>query len=184
MYRLSDFYKRDTYFVFNNEYNLIDRFDLINSKIIEAKEPIRFDVDKIDDYISEYDILPTFTSPLVSTKFKNTFEDLIGKNDAQFLSSTIFDEKGNKNDSFYVFNILKTIPMLDKERSIYEVDEDGFYSIKKAYFIPDGLKTSIARMEEHKSYIIVKEEFKRRCEEANLKGVNFIEEGHTIYTDL
>lgn len=43
---------------------------------------------------------------------------------------------------------------------------------------------SIVRMAEHKSYIIVSDDFKKRCEEAKLNGINFIPEGYTIYKDI
>jgi len=53
------------------------------------------------------------------------------------------------------------------------------------YCKPNGLKDfQIVIMEEHKSYILVSEEFKDRCEQANLRGINFLGEGYSIYTDL
>lgn len=184
-YRLSDFYKRDVYFVFNNESNLVNRFSLFNGKIIEVEKPLIYNVDLIDDYINEYDILPTFDAPLISEKLKFQIENLCDRNEIQFLNSIIIDKKNKQNNNFYVLNILNSVPALDKENSVYEVDEDGYYDIKK-FYIDNKLfgDLTIARMEEHKSYIIVSDEFKKRCEEANLKGLNFIEEGHSIYTDV
>jgi hypothetical protein len=184
-YRLSDFYKRDVYFVYNNELNNINRFNLINSKLIETNQSLIYEVGKIDSYINDYDILPTFDAPLVSHKFKSILEEFCGKDEIQFVEAVIIDKNNNKNDNFFALNILNSTESLDKERSVYEVDEDGFYTIKKAFYTSNSLDNkSIARMKEHNSYIIVTEEFKKRCEEVGLKGVEFVEEGHTIYTDL
>jgi hypothetical protein len=184
-YELSEFYKRDVYFVFDIENNSINRFSLVNDEFIQANSPLKYKVNKIDNYINEYDILPTFDAPLVSSRFKNSFEILASKNEVQFIDVIISDDKGNENNNFFALIILNSNLALDKERSVFEVDEDNFYTIKKAYFIENALEEkSIIRMKEHKSYIIVTEEFKRICEDANLKGFNFIEEGHSIYTDL
>ena len=184
-YRLSDFYKRDVYFVFNTELNSVNRFSLFNSETIEVGKPLVYNVDLIDDYINKYDILPTFDAPLISEKLKLQIENLCDSNEIQFLNSIIIDKKNNQNNNFYVLNVLNTVPILDKEKSVFDVDEDNYYDIHKLYIKSNSLEDySIVRMEEHKSYIIVTEEFKKRCESANLKGVEFIEEGHSIYTDI
>ena len=57
--------------------------------------------------------------------------------------------------------------------------------MKKIFFLTDALnKFSIIRMKEHKSYIIVTEEFKNICEKSNLKGIRFLSEGDSIYTNV
>ncbi|AMA50403.1 MULTISPECIES: imm11 family protein [Flavobacterium] len=184
-YQLSDFYKRDVYFVYNIELNKIHRFDLVNCKAIESNDLLIYNIDKIDIYLNDYDILPTFDAPLISAKFKILLENICNKEEIQFINTIIIDKNKNENKNFYILNILNKAEVLDKEKSTYEVDEDDFYTIQKAYYIPNSLgEKSIVRMEEHKSYIIVNEEFKKRCEEAGLKGVEFVEEGHTIYTDI
>jgi hypothetical protein len=183
-YQLSEFYKRDVSFVFNEETNGIGYFDLMNGDKVNYEKLIYYDVDRMDKYITNYDILPTIGAPLVSEKFKNTFNHLQGK-EFDFFEVEIKDEKGNVNKDFYSFNIINSIPCMDNEKSIIEKTRYGTISIKKLYITPNSLKDySIVRMKEHKSYIIVSEEFKKRCEEANLKGVEFIEEGHSIYTDI
>ena len=79
-------------------------------------------------------------------------------------------------------NILQLIPCLDKEKSIFEIDEDNYYSIKKWFIEAQKMESySIVRMKEHSSYIIVSEEFKKTCEREKLKGFNFTEEGYSIW---
>ncbi|WBX75037.1 hypothetical protein PG911_10245 [Tenacibaculum ovolyticum] len=183
-YQLSEFYKRDVSFVFNEETNGLDYFGLMNGDKVNYEKMIYYDVDKLDKYINNYDILPTMGAPLVSEKFKNTFNHLL-REEIDFFEVEIKDEKGNVNKDFYCFNIINSISCMDNEKSIVEKTRYGTISIKKLYIEPNSLKEySIVRMEEHKSHIIVSKEFKERCEEANLKGIEFIEEGHSIYTDL
>jgi hypothetical protein len=150
---------------------------------LDFPSPLIYTVDKIDSYIESYDVLPTIGIPLVIKKWKDTFRDLDEK-EFQLLDVIIKDKQGNENRDFFALNILHILPCLDKKKSIFEVDEDGDYDIKKFYIIPDDLQNhSIIRMKEHTSYIIVTEDFKKRCDEAYLKGINFIEEGHSIYND-
>jgi hypothetical protein len=82
-------------------------------------------------------------------------------------------------------NILNILPVMDKEKSIFEYKKYGeanILSIKKLYIINNGLKEhSIIRLKEHASYIIVSEEFKNRCIKEKLKGLNFLEVGYSIY---
>ncbi|WP_423740481.1 imm11 family protein [Flavobacterium columnare] len=183
-YRFSTFYKRDVNFVYEQELNSISWMNLRSGAILETKTPLVYTVDKIDAYIGEYDFLPVIGIPLVSDKVVAIFEHL-NKQHLQFIPVVIKDKLGNQNTKFYALNILNTVPCLDKEKSIFELDEDDDYDIKKFFIKPDSLLNySIVRMEEHRSYIIVTEEFKRYCEEAGLKGVEFIEEGNSIYTDI
>lgn len=181
-----DFYKRDTAFAFDEEKNQIDSLMLRNGQALSFNKPLEFEVDKIDNYIESYDLLPTHDTPLVSTRFKNIFKDLTG--DVQFINAVIVDKKKKTNENFYVLNILNVLPLMDMNKSIFEIEKYGkaeIMSIKKLYLIEGSLKEhTIVRMKEHRSYIIVTEEFKKRCEKAGLKGIDFIEEGHSIYTDL
>ncbi|TXI13347.1 MAG: hypothetical protein E6Q66_10100 [Pedobacter sp.] len=185
-FRFSDFYKRDTAFAFSEEKNQFDLYTLPPGLPLKVDKPIEFEVDKIDSYIESYDLLPTHDTPLVSARFKKLFEYLT--NDLQFVNTVITDKKNNRNESFYYLNILNVLPLMDKNKSVFEIEIYGkteTMNIKKLYIIEESLKThSIVRMEENDAYIIVTEEFKKRCEEAHLKGINFIEEGHSIYTDL
>ena len=173
-YEFTAFYKRDTYFVYSED-NAIDWIEFETGGSKKNIQQIIYNVDKIDTYIDKYDVLPTMGLPLVSSKFKEVFTDLISI-DIEFFSTTIIDEKGNKNENFYAMNILNVIPCLDKEKSIIETKEYGI-TIKKLRIIPNALKNySIARMEEHASYIIVTEDFKRKSNEGKLKGIKFISE--------
>lgn len=184
-YQLSTFYKRDIYFQYAEENSILyDAFE--KGESVDFKKEIIYLIDKIDDYLNDYDILPTYNTPLVSSKFMNLFKN--HEKEVQFLKATIIDKKGNRNNTYYVPNILNMVPCLDKERSIIEEKKYGSASImtiKKLYITPNSIQDfSIIRMKEKKSYIIVTEEFKRRCEDAKLKGFNFIEEGHSIYKDI
>lgn len=183
-FEFSDYYKRDTTFVLNEDKSDINISTLKAGQLININKPLVFNVDRIDSYIDMYDLLPTFNTPLVSVRFKNTFNDL--KDDIQFVNTLIIDEKNNHNEDYYFMNILNVLPVMDKNTSVFEIKKYGkaeVLKIKSLYIV--GLKGhSIVRMAEHKSYIIVTEDFKKRCEGANLKGINFIEEGHTVYTNL
>ena len=183
-YRFSTFYKRDVNFIYNQEINEISWLNLRAGSYLEVQGTLIYTVDKIDSYIGDYDVLPTIGIPLVSKKWKGTFKDL-NKKDFQLLDVVIKDKLGRENSDFFALNILHILPCLDKNRSIFEIDEDNDYEIKKFYIIPDSLQNhSIIRLKEHSSYIIVTEEFRKRCIDAHFKGINFVEEGHSVYTDL
>lgn len=85
-------------------------------------------------------------------------------------------------------NILKIVPCLDEERSVVETKKYGsaiIKVIKQLYIAPNSIQNSLmVRMKEKTSYIIVTEQFKKLCESANLKGINLIEEGASIYTNI
>mgnify|MGYP000855585376 CR=1 FL=1 len=181
-YKLSHFYKRDVSFAYSEEQNPINWLDFRSGEKINVKTPLVFKVDKLDDYIHTFDILPTIGVPLVSYKFKELFLHLSDSMEIEFLPTNIIDTNGNNNDAFFALNILHLVPCLDKEKSIFEIDSDGYYSIKKWFVNPQELKSySIVRMKEHSSYIIVSEEFKDICDRKKLKGFKFTEEGYSIW---
>lgn len=183
-FQFSDFYKRDVSFEYSDDENVISQYDLTEGTKIEVDDVLRYEADKIDSYIESYDLLPTIGPPLVSQKFKELFSDL-ENSEIDFFNAEIIDSKGNKNNHFFAINILNIRPCLDEKRSVTESTSYGTLKIKKLFIIPNSLGSrSIVRMEEHESYIIVTEEFKKRCEDAGLKGINFIEEGHSIYKDV
>jgi len=183
-FKFSCFYKRDTIFAFSEEKNQMDLFAVKTGQRITIDKPLEFEVDKIDSYIESYDLLPTFNTPLVSARFKKVFSDLT--DDVQFINALIIDEKNNHNDSFYYMNILNVLPVMDKDKSVVKIKKYGkadIMEIRKLYILEGSLKGhSIVRMEEHNSYIIVTSEFKKRCEEVGLKGIDFTEEGYSIYS--
>ncbi|MDO6855304.1 hypothetical protein Q4599_17105 [Cellulophaga lytica] len=183
-YQFSDFYKRDVSFVFDDENNNIE-YSIFNEGIsIDGKEDILYQVDKIDDYISSYDLLPTIGPILVSKKFKELFLELSDKQ-IQFIPATIKDEKGNENNDFFALNILNIVSCMNMKTSVTEKTRYGTLKIKKLMFIANSLKNlDIVRMKEHLSYIIVNQNFKDKCSENNLNGIHFMEEGYSIYTDV
>lgn len=70
-------------------------------------------------------------------------------------------------------------------KSVIESTRYGIRTMKKIFFLTDALNNfSIVRMKEHKSYIVVTEEFKNICEKSNLKGIRFLSEGDSIYTNV
>jgi hypothetical protein len=187
-YELTDFYKRDTYFVYSEERNPVSWTELrTGEKHFFNNVPIIYEADKIDTDINNYDILPYIGIPLVSAKFKELFYDLEESAQVQFFKAKIEDKRGNLNGDFFALNILNVIPCMDMEKSIYETKVYGkttSYSIKKLYIRPNSLQDfSIARMKEQDSYIVVSENFKKRCDKAHLKGIKFLEEGYSIYND-
>lgn len=183
-FQFSKFYKRDVYFEYNDDENEISQYDFTEGVNLEVSKKIYYDVDKIDAYIRTYDVLPTFGLPLVSEKFKEVLKNIEGTN-VEFFPARIVDKKGNVEDGFFALNILNKISCLDTDRSIVEETSYGTLKIKKMFVKPDALDSySIIRMEEHESYIIVSSEFKKRFEDAKLKGIDFLPEGHTIYSDL
>jgi hypothetical protein len=184
-FEFTDFYKRDVYFSFSEEKNIIDLYSLRNGQKLDENIPLIFEVDKIDSYINSYDVLPTYNAPLVSNKFKNIFDNLA--DDIQYIEAIIIDKKNNRNENFYYLNILNTLPIMDKNKSKIEYKKYGdaeIIVIKKLYITNGALKEhSIVRMEEQKSHIIVTEEFKNNYINAKLKGINFLEEGYSIYNE-
>lgn len=187
-FELTAFYKRDVYFVYDEEQNELSNNIFNQGEEIWVSKPLLFSVDKIDSYINNYDILPTYNAPLVSKRLKNNFEDLENDKQIQFINVAISDKKGNINNDYYLLNVLKVVPCMDMEKSIYDLKTYGktaVTQIKKLYIISNGLKNyDIIRMKEKKAYIIVTEEFKKRCEATKLKGLDFVPEGYSIYTDI
>jgi hypothetical protein len=187
-YRFTAFYKRDVYFAFCKEKSSFDLYSYVflskERQKLNENITLIFNVDKIDNYINSYDLLPAFKTPLVSDRFRNLFKDLGG--DIQYINTIIIDKKQNRNESFYFMNVLNKFPILDKNKSIIEYDEDGkIDEIKKMYIKANGLEEhTMVRMEEHDSYIIVTDKFKNKCEQEKLRGIKFIEEGHSIYNDV
>jgi hypothetical protein len=183
-FQFLEFYKRDVYFGYNDDKNDISQYDFSGGIKLDVSSLLHYDVDKIDSYIRSYDVLPTFGAPLVSERFKQLFADLEGS-ELEFFQAQITDVKGNIENGFYALNILKKIPCMDRQRSITEETSYGTLKIKKLFIRTNALElNSIVRMDEHESYIIVSENFKNRCEKADLKGFDFIEEGHSIYTNI
>ena len=184
-YRLNAFYKRDVYFQYAEE-NSIQYNTFEKGELLKLEEEIIYQVDKIDDYLNSYDILPTYGTPLVSSKFVKLFKGY--EKDVQFLKVVIKAKDGNTNNNYYIPNILKVVPCLDEDRSTIETKRYGsavIKVIKQLYIIPNSIQNSLMiRMKEKSSYIIVTDKFKALCEAANLKGINLIEEGTSIYTNI
>ena len=82
----TSFYKRDIYLQYAEE-NSIQYNAFEKGERIEIKSDIFYKVDKIDDYLNNYDVLPTYGTPLVSSKFVKLFKGY--EEDVQFLRVNI-----------------------------------------------------------------------------------------------
>ncbi|MEG0528147.1 MAG: hypothetical protein RR531_11590 [Longicatena sp.] len=56
-YKLSNVYGRDVYFSYT-EKNTFDQYDLEEGIVYPLDEKLFYSVDKFDDYLNKYDILP------------------------------------------------------------------------------------------------------------------------------
>ena len=84
-YKLSHFYKWDVSFAYSEEQNPINWLDFRSGEKVNVKTPLVFKVDKLDDYIHTFDILPTIGVPLVSYKFKELFLHLSDSKEIGFI---------------------------------------------------------------------------------------------------
>lgn len=189
---MSSLYKRDTSFNFCDNENRLNFLDFQNCEKIETiKSPLIYRVDKIDDYILQYDVLPTIGGILVSSKFKmvfNAIEDI----EVQYIPVIIRDKQQQECNNFFCLNILSYVSVLDRKRSVFlpyewaddDDDEDVIDIIQPFYYLNNMGTHLIVRMEEDKSFIIVSELFKEMVEKNKLKGISLDSEGDTIYTDI
>ena len=173
-FKFSDFYKRDVYFRYADS-NVVEQGNFDNGVKIKQSEVLYYNVDKIDSYLTSYDVLPTFGPRLVITKFKEIFED-INEKEIQFFPAIIRDSKDYTIEGFYTLNILHCIPCLDFTKSIVKKTSYGGLRIDELHILPNSLDPyNIVRMEEHRSFIIVTQKFKQICEHHKLKGFYFKE---------
>lgn len=177
-YELYEKYERSLYFFYRDK-NSIVSFDYCISKNAEVLEPMIYDVEEIDDYISKYDYLPVSSGlPLVSKRFRKIFSDVEGA-EIEYLNARIISQNGMINDNFLCLNILNCFDGLDKEKSVFEVNRYGIFKIKKLFLTSEFMENNlISRLSEKKSIIIVSEKFKELCLQNKLKGMEFIEEGY------
>lgn len=191
LYEMSSFYKRETSFTFCEEENLFSFLDVQSCKKIEAlKSPLIYQVDKIDNYILRYDVLPTIGGILVSSKFKMVFSN-IEDTEVQYIPVLIRDKIQQECHDFFCLNILNCVSVLDRSRSIFlpskwaDEDDNDMIDIIQPFYRQDNMGTHlIVRMEEDESFIIVSELFKELAEKNKLKGISIDAEGATIYTEI
>ena len=99
----------------------------------------------------------------------------------------IYDENGKKCEQFFCMNVLNSISLLDRKRSIYlpsKWDKSKINVIQPFYYNDNMANHLIVRMKECNSFIIVSELFKELAEEKKLKGITFNPEGKSVYTKL
>jgi len=187
LYELSHFYRRDVYFTYSQKNEIKSHLSVMDCKRINFAKPLLYEVDKLDSYLPRYDALPAIGAMLVSSRFRDVYQHL-GEQEIQFIPVVIEDEKRNKNTDFFCLNVLKKLPLLDFERSIYlpcKYDSGSLNIIQAFYHEEKIAPFSIASMEESWQHIIVSEEFAKIAKKAKLKGIVFHPEGHTgCYTEL
>jgi len=183
LYQLNARYRRNVYFYYSEADNGDDYLRLMCGETMTASNPLVYKIDKIDHYVENYDILPTYDGFLVNKRTKELFETFC--DEIQFIPVKIIDEKGVESiSSYWAANILSVIPVLDKKLSVYKVDKKKNYDIYMACYDKEKMGNHhIVRMEEHTSYIIVSEHFRNVIKKNKLKGFDFLESGSTIYTE-
>ena len=168
LYEMSTMYKRDTSFTFCEAENTLKFSDVQNCKIVlSLNDPLKYQTDRIDDYILQYDVLPTIGGLLVSSKFKLIFSN-IENADVQYIPVAIYDENGKRCEQFFCMNVLNSISVLDKKRSVYlpsKWDKSKINIIQPFYYNDNMTNHLIVRMKECNSFIIVSESFKELAEE-------------------
>lgn len=178
-FQLSEFYKREICFFYDEDKNPIPFYDFDEYISKQTIETIFYKVDKIDSYINQYDILPTSGPLLVSKKFIDSFSKLI-KTEIDYFPANITDDKGITNTDFFALKINNIIPCFDYENSTYEeVDYDdgeppSLESIELKILNNSLRAFSIVRMLEDPYVIIISNNFKKICEANKLKGFDFI----------
>ena len=157
LYEISEMYKRDTSFTLCESENAIQFSDVQNCKMISfINRPLKYQTDRIDEYIFQYDVLPTIGGLLVSAKFKLTFSNIEGT-DVQYIPVIIYDENGKKCEQFFCMNVLNSISLLDRKRSIYlpsKWDKSKINVIQPFYYNDNMANHLIVRMKECNSFII------------------------------
>lgn len=183
-YELFEKYKRSLYFFYSDK-NPISGLDLCKGVKQNTSEVLKYEVEKIDDYLFKYDYLPVSSGPpLVSNQFRKTFFNYNNFN-VEYFNALIVSKDGNYDDTFLALNILDSYDGMDKQRSIYEINKYGILKIKKLFLNSGFMKDSlISRLGEKKSIIIVNDVFKEICSKNKLKGMDFVEEGYSIFTDI
>lgn len=180
-YRLSEFYKRDVSFSFSEE-NKYEKAALENATPFVGDEMLLFTVDKLDSYLTSYDLLPTIGPPLVSARWKEMVGQ-VAPGDCEFIPAKIIADNGEINDQFYAMNILHAVACLDRDRSevrpLIRSMPDGPLKIISLSLNTAALAGhQLVRMAEAKPFIIVSEAIVEAYKSQQLKGAQFVKEGN------
>ena len=92
-------FTKETFYFRYADSNVVEQGNFDNGVKIKQSEVLYYNVDKIDSYLTSYDVLPTFGPRLVSTKFKEIFED-INEKEIQFFPAIIRDSKDYTIEGF------------------------------------------------------------------------------------
>ncbi|WP_300480254.1 DUF1629 domain-containing protein [Shewanella sp.] len=169
-FELDACYHRDVYFVYSeqNEQPYIDSF----TKPLNGVTPLYYEVDVLDEAITQYDILPTIGLPLVSSLFVEQFRAVSDK-EVQFIPAQIRDNSGDINHQFYAMKVLKRFACIDMNRSQVSYRRYGeCQSLQIQTLVIDASKvegTSIFSLQEKLAYIIVNQTIRDLCQP--LRGV-------------
>jgi hypothetical protein len=93
-------------------------------------------------------------------------------------------EVENQKDEFFIFNIIKIVDCMDKEKSVFRLFDETWFdksrigqikSIEKLVVNPESLKgTKMVRMKDPTSRIIIDNEVKEILEKNNVIGVKYL----------
>ena len=181
-YELAEKYRTGIYFDYSPS-NSIDGYEFYTGGEVKYAGHIAYDVDTIDSYIDDYDLLPVAGGPLLaSRKFRTAFSALEDQNQVQYFPAVIRDKSKLENHDFFALNVVPVHSGLDKERSVVFADEFGISEVQKLALIPGFMgESEICRLGEDKVKIIVTSKFRSIWKQLDLKGAEFVPEGHSIY---
>ncbi|WP_133178368.1 imm11 family protein [Shewanella decolorationis] len=169
-YKLQSFYHRDVYFVYG-ERNVQSYADALTQPS-NGVGTFYYEVDFLDDEITQYDILPTLGPELVSAAFVEQFRDVIGQA-VQFTPAEICDAQGNINRQFYGMQVLNRYACVDFTRSQISHRTYGQHRFLAIHsLVIDASKViepSIFSLQEKLGYILVNQARYHVCQ--SLRGV-------------
>ena len=186
-YIMSKNYRRDVFFYPNNNQNLITQGYLITNRPISQVpdiDELYYQIDKIDNYIGKYDVLPTIGKTLVSRKMK-TFLEEIAFDVCTFIPSIIEDKKGNINSDFFTLDIASIVDCFDMEKSEYSFDDEREYPYSVSYV--RSVFFDYSKLGDYHIYkminpgsIIVSEQFIKEARRRKIHQLAFIKEGSLL----
>ena len=152
-----------------------DRFEFLEGKILDENTTVCPNVvfDCEEKFLS--DVLPNNGALLiVSRRVLNIIENLC-KCDYQVFEANVFVGK-NKVNGYYLLNILNSIEILDKSKSVFTTikNSNAILKFEKiVYKEEDLINLSIARNADYLQHVVVSQELKEVFEKEKIKGVEF-----------
>ncbi|RZJ94145.1 MAG: hypothetical protein EOO60_03675 [Hymenobacter sp.] len=182
-FRIIPSYKRDVYFQYDTERNLVDRGKLEFELQFPANDSILYyTVDKRDAYLKNYDFLPCIGPHLISKRFKELLEKF-APNAVRFYPAEIkFNDTEENNVSYYALIVTEAIACLDEQKSVVKPllpsKPLGPKKIDTLYI--DKSKVSddfIFKIKNYEKIIMVSFSFLKNWNNQKFKGLLFAKEG-------